>query len=201
MPISKSLSKNQELLDLMKSANEHLEGVCAAHSRSIDQAIKCGKALQAAKDIVDHGKWGKFVRDNFNGSDRTAQRYTRVYRAVASGDLKNNYETLFELEADIPKEQSHREQAPTNPGVEAELPGEPPSAPKPSKKKDVDPLRDALKAIGKAMPSVEGEKKAEWGRLLHAEIDLYMGPFEVEPKRSRKAAAEKPAKMAEALKS
>ncbi len=192
MPLSKEFSRNQELLDLMKAANEHLDGVCTAHSRSIDQAIKCGKALEAAKDIVGHGKWCNFVRDNFNGSRRTAQRYMNVRRAIASGSVdlkKKTYETLSELEADIPRdtgseiEDEIEDQIEDEIEDEAELPGEPPSAPKPSKKKDVDQLTAALKAIGKAINSVQGEKKIEWAKLLRAEIDLYMGPFEASRKQ------------------
>ncbi len=188
MPLSKEFSRNQELLDLMKAANEHLDGVCTAHSRSIDQAIKCGKALEAAKDIVGHGKWCNFVRDNFNGSRRTAQRYMNVRRAIASGSVdlkKKTYETLSELEADIPRDTGSEIEDEIE--DEDELTEETPSEPRPSKKKDVDPLRDGLMAIGVAMNSVEGKKKAEWGKLLHAEVDLFMGPFEVEPKRVHKS--------------
>ncbi|GAG42738.1 unnamed protein product, partial [marine sediment metagenome] len=42
--------KDQKLQDLMKLANEGHEGVLDAHNRCIDAAIKCGDALNAAKE-------------------------------------------------------------------------------------------------------------------------------------------------------
>jgi hypothetical protein len=192
MPIKKSLSKNQELLDLMKAANEHHEGVLGAHSRTIDAAVKCGKALEAAKEIVGHGKWEKFVRKNFK-SHRTAQRYMKVYRAVESGEvMKNNYETLFELEADIAekKRPGDDKQSPRDEEEPAstETDMDPESLEEAARsKKHVDPLAAAFRAIGKALNSVEGEEKAEWGKDLHAEVDLYLGPFESEAKRGHKS--------------
>jgi hypothetical protein len=188
MPIKKSLSKNQELLDLMKAANEHHEGVLGAHSRTIDAAVKCGKALEAAKEIVGHGKWEKFVRKNFK-SHRTAQRYMQVYRAVTFSDIqKESYETLSDLENDIAEKtlNSVPGEKKAEPDSEKDAQGEKKPATE-SKKKDVDPLAAAFGAIGKALSSVQGEKKAEWGRLLHAEVDLLMGPFESEAKRGHKS--------------
>ena len=52
--------------------------------------------------------------------------------------------------------------------------------PAPSKKKAVDPLRDALNAIGTAMGAVEGEEREEWAQILRDEIDLYMGSLNQE---------------------
>ncbi len=73
-------------------------------------------------------------------------------------------------------------------------------AAQPSKKRDTDLLRNALEAIGRALKSVEGDKKAEWAKLIIKEVELYMGPFETGPERGRgkaarsNGAAEKPTK-------
>jgi hypothetical protein len=106
--------------------------------------------------------------------------------------MKNNYETLFELEADIAekKRPGDDKQSPRDEEEPAstETDMDPESLEEAARsKKHVDPLAAAFRAIGKALNSVEGEEKAEWGKDLHAEVDLYLGPFESEAKRGHKS--------------
>ena len=213
-----------------KVNREHRQAQRAA-GQAVKHAVEAGELLLKAKEAVGHGGFTKWIEENFEGTQRHATRYMRLATAADQKRIDPaEHSSLTEAESllrDQDAEPTSEEYEPEVEGEEYEdwdfdddtpgvaqhgaaedaapcaptAPRAPAPKPKPSKKKDVDPLRDALKAIGKAMTSVEGEKKAEWGRLLHAEIDLYMGPFEVEPKRPRKAAAEKPPKMAEALKS
>lgn len=42
-------------------------------------SIEIGKRLTEAKDMIDHGAWGKWLQDNVNYSERTAQNLMRVY--------------------------------------------------------------------------------------------------------------------------
>ena len=95
--------QDQKLQDLIKQANEGLEGVSDSHNRCIAAAIRCGDALNEAKELVEHGEWETFLKKNFDGSLRTAQRYMRVARSIETGqiDLKNKYTSLLEVEEDI----------------------------------------------------------------------------------------------------
>lgn len=123
MPISKTLLKNQALMDLMKKANDNHEGVMAAESRAAEAAIDCGMALLEARDIVPHGRWGKFVKAAFSGGERTAQRYMRVAKAVSEGTvLMDGTETIFDLEDAI--SQMEREAEAPEPTIETEKPSQ-----------------------------------------------------------------------------
>jgi len=52
--------------------------------------------------------------------------------------------------------------------------------PAPSKKRDVDPLRNALNAIGRALGAASDEQRDQWAQILRDEIDLYMGSLNQE---------------------
>jgi hypothetical protein len=52
--------------------------------------------------------------------------------------------------------------------------------PAPSKKKDVDPLHNAMKAIGRALGAASDEQRAAWAQELRDEINLYMGSLNQE---------------------
>ena len=47
---------------------------------AIEHAIRAGEALIQAKQLVEHGQWLPWLRDNCKMSERTAQNYMRVAR-------------------------------------------------------------------------------------------------------------------------
>ncbi len=49
-------------------------------------AVNAGGLLTEAKERVDHGEWGSWLADNFEGSTRTAQAYMKVSREVPNLD-------------------------------------------------------------------------------------------------------------------
>jgi len=51
-----------------------------AVSSALEHAIRAGELLAQAKESVPHGSWGTWLAEHFEGSERTAQAYTRLYR-------------------------------------------------------------------------------------------------------------------------
>ncbi len=49
-------------------------------------AVNAGGLLTEAKERVNHGEWGSWLADNFEGSTRTAQAYMKVSREVPNLD-------------------------------------------------------------------------------------------------------------------
>jgi hypothetical protein len=47
---------------------------------ALSHAINAGELLTEAKAGVPHGSWGAWLADNFEGSERTAQAYMKLYR-------------------------------------------------------------------------------------------------------------------------
>ena len=60
--------------------NDEHRAVEEAVSTVLQHAIKAGELLVEAKNGVGHGQWGAWLRENFEGSERAAQAYMRVYR-------------------------------------------------------------------------------------------------------------------------
>ncbi len=48
----------------------------------LQHAVNAGGLLTEAKERVNHGEWGSWLADNFEGSARTAQAYMKVSRGV-----------------------------------------------------------------------------------------------------------------------
>jgi Protein of unknown function (DUF3102) len=66
------------LSELASIANrEHHLAKQAAKSMAL-HSLAAGEALNRAKDRVKHGEWGAWLRENFDGSQRSAQRYMRI---------------------------------------------------------------------------------------------------------------------------
>lgn len=61
-------------------------------ARNSGYAVETGKDLIEAKALVPHGKWGQWLKENFNWSERSAQNYMNATKAVAKNaefaDLK-----------------------------------------------------------------------------------------------------------------
>lgn len=60
-------------------ANEHHRMASDAAGSAIEHAIAAGEALDAAKRAVGHGRWGEWLRKNFDGSERRAREYMQLF--------------------------------------------------------------------------------------------------------------------------
>lgn len=69
-----------ELTTLADRANEEHRAAEAAMNEALHHARNAGEALNEAKEQTPHGSWGDWVRDNFEGSARTARLYQRIAR-------------------------------------------------------------------------------------------------------------------------
>lgn len=58
-------------------------------------SIEIGKRLTEAKDMIDHGAWGKWLQDNVNYSERTAQNLMRVYDQYGDKFGMTEMDSLF----------------------------------------------------------------------------------------------------------
>lgn len=58
-------------------------------------SIEIGKRLTKAKDMIDHGAWGKWLQDNVNYSERTAQNLMRVYDQYGDKFGMTEMDSLF----------------------------------------------------------------------------------------------------------
>lgn len=77
--------------DLATRANQLHEMALDAGKQTLEYAFECGRVLAEVKDSLGHGEWVPWVKENFRGSTRTAQRYLR---------LAANATTVSHLEAE-----------------------------------------------------------------------------------------------------
>lgn len=91
---------------LAQMANDAHEAAAIALRSAAKSAKDAGSALLEAKALVPHGEWETWLKANFKGGSRTAQRYMRVAKrwpeimakATCVSDLTVN-EALRVLEA------------------------------------------------------------------------------------------------------
>jgi Protein of unknown function (DUF3102) len=74
--IEKSLGKLAEEINAEHQACEE------ALRSGLRHAVRAGELLTEAKGQIKHGEWGRWVAENFEGSERTAQAYMRVWREL-----------------------------------------------------------------------------------------------------------------------
>jgi hypothetical protein len=224
---------------LAENANrmhKQVEGAERQASKSAKEAVRlaveAGEILLLAKEEVGHGRFTKWIEENFEGAPCRARLYRRLATAVEQGridpaevsSLAEAERLLREQDAE-PKPQEFEPEEPDEkgdfrePGAESdekepeaqsadldeddfdfdddeeddepeqtqEDESESASSKKssskeraPSKRKDVDPLRDALNGIGRALGAADDEKRIEWAQILRDEIDIYMGSLDQE---------------------
>ncbi|HVS36816.1 MAG TPA: DUF3102 domain-containing protein [Gemmataceae bacterium] len=84
----KSKAKHEEEREAqLDKAARLVPGIKAAHKAlvdalesSLEKAIEAGKHLAAAKNLVGHGGWHDWLKNNCGFSLRTASNYLRVYK-------------------------------------------------------------------------------------------------------------------------
>ena len=184
-----------------KANREHSQAQRAA-GQAVEHAVEAGGLLLKAKEEVGHGNFMKWVEENFEGSERVSRKYMRLATAADQNRIdpeevaslaeaerllrdQDAQQTPGEYEPEVPGEEYDfwdrgAESEPEEPNAESEPPPQPPKGPSPSKKKDVDPLRDAMMANGRALRAASDEQRTEWAQLLHDDIDIYMGSLDQE---------------------
>jgi Protein of unknown function (DUF3102) len=188
------------LVTLAEKANKAHRHAQSAARRRVKHGLEAGKLLMEAKGTVGHGNFTEWVEKNFEGTPRHARRYMTFATAVEQSRIDpDEVSSLAEVERllrESDAEPTHGKYEPEVPGEEydfrnpnweseepnagSESPPQPKKGPSPSKKKDVDPLRDAMKAIGRALRAASDEQRSEWAQLLRDDIDIYMGSLDQE---------------------
>ena len=86
-PLARMADERRKTLKLLaRSANLSHRWAAAAAGAAIAHTVAAGHALVQARELCEEGGWLRWLRKNFEGSIRTAQRYVRVARYLpASG--------------------------------------------------------------------------------------------------------------------
>lgn len=63
---------------LAQLTQRELDALQVSYGQAIKHAIKAGELLAKAKGLCAHGEWLAWLKDNFDLSDRTAQRYMLI---------------------------------------------------------------------------------------------------------------------------
>ncbi|MDF1843374.1 MAG: DUF3102 domain-containing protein, partial [Rubripirellula sp.] len=104
-----------ELSALADKANHSHQLATEAARSAIQHAIECGGYLQQVKDSLPHGEFGRWLADEFQGSERSAQRYMkfaankdRIEGATTTREatrmLADPEESKSDTVADLPRE-------------------------------------------------------------------------------------------------
>jgi hypothetical protein len=72
---------------LAKAANLSHRWAAASAGAAVYHTIGAGHTLLHARELCDEGGWLRWLRKNFDGSVRTAQRYIRVARQVPASKI------------------------------------------------------------------------------------------------------------------
>ena len=115
--------QTRPLDSLTQQINEEHHRCEAAASEALEHAIKAGEGLMEAKAKCPHGEWGKWLNANFDGSERTAQTYMRLYNERDRLQNRNGVAdlSLRRAVAQLAKSETNTEES-TAPTVEVEEP-------------------------------------------------------------------------------
>jgi hypothetical protein len=72
--------EKRRLEQLADEINEKHRAFEAGIRKTLDDGIRCGELLLEAKEQCEHGTWLPWLAANFDGSERSAQGYMRLYR-------------------------------------------------------------------------------------------------------------------------
>lgn len=68
-------ARERELADLAKRGKDTFTKMGTAYRKTVGHVIDLGEILQRAKELCEHGGWLPWLRENFELSESTAQRY------------------------------------------------------------------------------------------------------------------------------
>jgi hypothetical protein len=81
-------AEKRSLEELAREIKAELEGIATGARTTFEHAMRAGELLLQAKEQEHHGKWLKWLRENCNLSERTAQKYMRI--ATHRADFEAN---------------------------------------------------------------------------------------------------------------
>jgi hypothetical protein len=89
------------LTDLANKIKDAHQSILNAPKNVVVRAIMAGEALSAAKEIVGHGNWLKWLQENCAMSDKTAERYMNLAKSksklLAAFNERGEFESLSNL--------------------------------------------------------------------------------------------------------
>ena len=98
----KRKARNHELANVPAEINRLHSEIIEAARTTIEKAIRIGELLTRAKRDAGHGTWGSWMKSNLNFSERSAQRYMRLFdkrhlvKSDTLSDLSQAYALLTE---------------------------------------------------------------------------------------------------------
>ena len=76
----------EKLTGLAEKINAEHRACEEALRSGLRHAVRAGELLAEAKGQVKHGEWGRWLEENFEASERTAQAYMKVAREIPNLD-------------------------------------------------------------------------------------------------------------------
>ena len=110
----------QKLDTLAESINEQHRLCEAAAGKAVAHAMEAGRMLEEAKAGVGHGEWGGWLEKNFQGSDRTARVYMRVYSHREELEAKRQSSANLSLDGALKAIAAPKEEEPEEKPAEAD---------------------------------------------------------------------------------
>ena len=87
-PLARMADERRKTLKLLaKSANLSHRWAAAAAGAAINHIVGAGHSLLQAQELSEKGGWLRWLRKNFEGANRTAQRYIRIARHLPASQL------------------------------------------------------------------------------------------------------------------
>jgi hypothetical protein len=88
-PLARLAGERRNMLKVLaRSANLSHQWAAASAGAAVAHVVAAGHALAQARDLCEEGGWTRWLRKNFDGSVRTAQRYMRVARHLPAARLQ-----------------------------------------------------------------------------------------------------------------
>lgn len=81
-----AITDKLDLSTLADEINAEHRSCDEALREGLRHALRAGELLIEAKSRVQHGEWGRWLEENFEGSSRTAQGYMKVAREIPNLD-------------------------------------------------------------------------------------------------------------------
>ncbi|MCJ7447963.1 MAG: DUF3102 domain-containing protein [Bacteroidales bacterium] len=83
-----------------KKINTLHEGIMSLLHQGIEKAVEIGELLTGKKAELQHGEFGIWIKDNLIFTDRTAQRYMKLFenkdKVLQTGNISEAYKMLGE---------------------------------------------------------------------------------------------------------
>ena len=97
---------------LAEMANEAAAACEASGRKTVEHAIRCGRALLAAKAVVPHGEWAAWLGEHFEHSGRLARKYIEIANWHGRANLEdaNSLGDALRIIADSPEKQAKKQE-------------------------------------------------------------------------------------------